>query len=725
MAAAKPSRPLILPKCPKHADADVVCDGFTAARWSDKHRRPRYRCKFPAGTKGHSFTLPVAVRQPTDAHPDNGAACPNCDHVFERHEGVRTGRGFVFGHQEIARLLIRIGQGVSLREASRDLRDHILKRSNRRTGLRQFRRIRRGDTSRQANLSVNYLDAYALGVLDELLPREWPRVVILDSTDLKATGYRPPSAAEIEKGADPDAERLVRNLKAGTILVAMDGTHHIVVPIVLSAAGGKDAESWKELFGTLRGSPDWVIADLDPAIARAVRETWPNAILFHSRHHLEGLMRKRAIEDGIPERIRLETPIVLKRRMAWTGETERRWGDHPLFAALRIAQRGPDEWADFKAAVAEYVPFDKLALRSWIATNELLIERQWRIAQSHRPLPLSTGSLEGKIDEWLAPIKRRAGRWQNARRLNLVLGLITLRGRGEAREARYAKLVRAQFARADNDSHLPSDNALPTEIYRGKVRQMSWWRTWQDRSEASLPRLVFESDRRWKRREADEHLAWAKERLSARYEEMVGLRESLGLPVPPKGRPKNPNARGPISLKGKFLRDFEDLLLEWDWDFNEDLDPMTLRASSHERVAWRCLLNPDHVWETKLSDRAYRGTFCPFHMGNRVHPSESLAAYYPELAKQWHPTKNDKRPDEVGRGSAYEAQWICEHGHEWPAVVYQRTYSMTECPECQRLAAPDKGRAAAARQRFEAGLRTEEQLAALSPPPLAQEPPAA
>ena len=32
--------------------------------------------------------------------------------------------------------------------------------------------------------------------------------------------------------------------------------------------------------------------------------------------------------------------------------------------------------------------------------------------------------------EWLAPLRRRAGRWQNVRRLNLVLALITLRGRG-------------------------------------------------------------------------------------------------------------------------------------------------------------------------------------------------------------------------------------------------------------------------------------------------------
>ena len=60
---------------------------------------------------------PVAVRQPTEHHPDSGAACPTCEHVYARHEGVRTGRGFVFGHQEIARLFLRVGEGMSLRAA--------------------------------------------------------------------------------------------------------------------------------------------------------------------------------------------------------------------------------------------------------------------------------------------------------------------------------------------------------------------------------------------------------------------------------------------------------------------------------------------------------------------------------------------------------------------------------------------------------------------------------
>jgi len=105
------------------------------------------------------------------------------------------------------------------------------------------------------------------------------------------------------------------------------------------------------------------------------------------------------------------------------------------------------------------------------------------------------------------------------------------------------------------------------------------------------------------------------------------------------------------------VADFADLVAEWAWDLNGDLDPQTVAAGGRERIAWRCLLNPDHVWETRAADRTGKPSFCPYHMGNRVHPSESLAAYYPWLAQEWHPTKNELRPDQATRASGRVATW--------------------------------------------------------------------
>ncbi len=127
----------------------------------------------------------------------------------------------MFGHAEIARLLVRVGEGMSLRAASADLREHILRTA--------------GGTSRQANLAVNYLDAYAPPVLAELHPTRWPLVLVLDTTTLFTRGFRSTS--------DEPAEARTGNLRAGTILVALDGERRHPTPCLIAVAGAKDASS--------------------------------------------------------------------------------------------------------------------------------------------------------------------------------------------------------------------------------------------------------------------------------------------------------------------------------------------------------------------------------------------------------------------------------------------------------------------------------------------------
>jgi len=284
---------------------------------------------------------------------------------------------------------------------------------------------------------------------------------VLDSVPLLTRGYRADPSVE-------EGETRVGDLKAGTILVALDGTARGAKPCLMRVAGARDTESWKAFFATLEGAPDIVVADLDAAIARAVREAWPDTIVHHSRHHLAALLRERAITDGVPRRVRDDDPVPLAKPLPWTGERSKRWTDHPLHAAMLAALRGPDEWAAFLALVERHLPPDRLELRSWIATNEPLIRRGWAIEGRHGRPPHSSGALEGAIGEWLAPLRRRAGRWQNARRLDLVLALSTLRARGEAREARYTKLVREAFAACGDRARPHAEDT------------MDRWRRWKD-----------------------------------------------------------------------------------------------------------------------------------------------------------------------------------------------------------------------------------------------------
>ena len=60
----------------------------------------------------------------------------------------------------------------------------------------------------------------------------------------------------------------------------------------------------------------------------------------------------------------------------------------------------------------------------------------------------------------------------------------------------------------------------------------------------------------------------------------------------------------------------------------------------------------------------------------------------PQLAEQWHPTKNNAlKPSDVPVGSQHKAWWCCtacpcSQVHEWPAEVYLRASRQQGCPVC-------------------------------------------
>ena len=85
-------------------------------------------------------------------------------------------------------------------------------------------------------------------------------------------------------------------------------------------------------------------------------------------------------------------------------------------------------------------------------------------------------------------------------------------------------------------------------------------------------------------------------------------------------------------------------------------------------------------WPTNLSDIPVKSKILG---AGGDHPPLSSR---PELAEQWHPTKNgDKAPASVTLGSAFTAWWLCTpcscgQPHEWQAKVYARALSRSGCP---------------------------------------------
>ena len=59
-----------------------------------------------------------------------------------------------------------------------------------------------------------------------------------------------------------------------------------------------------------------------------------------------------------------------------------------------------------------------------------------------------------------------------------------------------------------------------------------------------------------------------------------------------------------------------------------------------------------------------------------------MASRYPDLAKEWHPTKNiPLTPSDVLPGSEKKVWWQCSKGHEWMAKIRSRVTG-SGCPIC-------------------------------------------
>lgn len=127
----------------------------------------------------------------------------------------------------------------------------------------------------------------------------------------------------------------------------------------------------------------------------------------------------------------------------------------------------------------------------------------------------------------------------------------------------------------------------------------------------------------------------------------------------------------------------ETLLDQWDSDGNGTLGPKDVAFGSHRKVWWRC--QEGHRWQTAVYTRTCGESSCPYCGGKRPWPGyNDLASQYPELAAQWHPTKNgDLRPEELVAGSSRRIWWRCDKGHEWQAVVKSRAAG-SGCPFCAR-----------------------------------------
>jgi hypothetical protein len=138
-----------------------------------------------------------------------------------------------------------------------------------------------------------------------------------------------------------------------------------------------------------------------------------------------------------------------------------------------------------------------------------------------------------------------------------------------------------------------------------------------------------------------------------------------------------------VSVAGLSLTDFPAIAAQFDYDRNAGVDPTRVRAASNKPLWWKCDVASDHVWHSAPNTRTPYGGGCPFCNGKRASITNSLQALFPELAKEFHPTRNhDLTPSMLVARGDRSVWWRCSLGHEWNAVVANRTRLGAGCPTC-------------------------------------------
>jgi ribosomal protein S27AE len=150
------------------------------------------------------------------------------------------------------------------------------------------------------------------------------------------------------------------------------------------------------------------------------------------------------------------------------------------------------------------------------------------------------------------------------------------------------------------------------------------------------------------------------------------------------------NAKCPVCSSSRILAGFNDmatlapqLVPHFHHEKNFPRTPQNLAYRSNLTLWWICEIG--HEYKAKPGNRLQNGGLgCPVCSTHQILAGfNDLATTHPEIAKEWHPTKNHKTPKEVAGGTNKKAWWLCPEGHEWYAYINLRTRDRN-CPRCSK-----------------------------------------
>ena len=145
-----------------------------------------------------------------------------------------------------------------------------------------------------------------------------------------------------------------------------------------------------------------------------------------------------------------------------------------------------------------------------------------------------------------------------------------------------------------------------------------------------------------------------------------------------------------VSIENSLFTLKPELVQEWDLELNGELTPKDVTPGSKKKVYWRCKKNKEHSWRAAIFSRVH-GRGCPYCAHQRVSKDNCLATINPELAAEWHSTKNDRlTPKDVLPSGKSKVWWKCgKCGHEYKATINHRATGYG-CPACSGRVASER-----------------------------------
>lgn len=142
-----------------------------------------------------------------------------------------------------------------------------------------------------------------------------------------------------------------------------------------------------------------------------------------------------------------------------------------------------------------------------------------------------------------------------------------------------------------------------------------------------------------------------------------------------------------------FLNNYPSIAAEWHPTKNTDVAVEAVSSHSNKTVWWKCSIC-GHEWKTAINHRTSSKKKCGCPECAKIARGQSktrssaeknsLAQHYPDIALEWHPSKNGSlKPQDIPAMSAKKFWWVCGFcGNEWQMSPVNRCGKGTGCPKC-------------------------------------------